>query len=295
MGSVKEGFVEGEMGGIWYRVLSPDAPGVPVLAIHGGPGFVSMTDGVELLADERPVVLYDQLGCGRSFRPADLSVCSPEYYYGEIAAVRAALGLSRVHLLAQSWGALIALSHVLSGAEGLASLTLSGPLVSSPQWAADQRSNLAKMPQEIQKTVRSCEASGDFGGAYQEAMMAYYARHICRLSPWPETLLDAFGQMNTDLYIRLWGRSEFTVSGILKDADLSPRLGEVTVPTLLTCGEWDEALPSTLLAYRDALPKGSLAVLPGSSHMHMVEKPALYAAIVREHLKNAENGIINHG
>jgi proline iminopeptidase len=288
MESARVGFVEGTRGRIWYKVLNPGAPGVPALCVHGGPGFVSMTDGVELLADERSVVLYDQLGCGRSFRPADLSLCSPEYYYREIAAVRSALGLGRVHLLAQSWGALVVLSHVLAGAQGILSLTLSGPLVSTPQWAADQRKNLAKMPEALRETIRSCEESGDFGSAYQEAMMAYYARHICRLSPWPDALLDAFGKMNTDLYFRLWGRSEFTVTGVLKDADLSPRLGEVTVPTLLTCGEWDEALPSTLLAYRDALPKGSLAVLPGASHMHMVEKPALYAEIVREHLKEAE-------
>ncbi|NCC92604.1 MAG: hypothetical protein EOM10_04880 [Opitutae bacterium] len=84
------------------------------------------------------------------------------------------------------------------------------------------------------------------------------------------------------------GASEFTTTGTLKDTDLTPRLPEIRIPVLLTGGEHDEASPDTLLSFRDALPKGEVAVLPNASHMHHLEQPDLFLAVVRDFLKRVE-------
>jgi pimeloyl-ACP methyl ester carboxylesterase len=62
------GYIAVEGGRAWYRIngIGPFAEcKVPPLVLHGGPGFwhhylLTLTD----LADERPVILYDQLDSG---------------------------------------------------------------------------------------------------------------------------------------------------------------------------------------------------------------------------------------
>lgn len=65
-----EQFVPTAHGRIWVRSYGQDNPCAPLLVLHGGPGFLSMPRELCDLADERPVIFYDQLGCVRSDRPA---------------------------------------------------------------------------------------------------------------------------------------------------------------------------------------------------------------------------------
>ena len=268
----------------------PDRPGLPLLVLHGGPGFLSMPQVVADLADERPVLFYDQLGCGRSDRPADPSLFTLDHYVSELAAVRDALGLSDFHILAHSWGAMLAAEYALRlRPAGLRSLVLCGPLLSVPLWERDQRRHIARLPPADQRAIADAEQTGRFDDDdYQRAMMDFYRAHVCRLDPWPDALNTAIAQLNPDIYLSMWGPSEFTITGSLKGADLLPRLPEIQVPTLLVGGEHDEAAPDTLLTYRDALPRGEMLVLPNASHVHHLEQPFLFLAAVRAFLQRAE-------
>ncbi len=282
---MKENLIEGPGGKLWTGVFGEGKPGIPLLAVHGGPGFLSLTEGVSELSRRRPVYFYDQLGCGRSSRPDDPGYCTVEYYVRELASVRNSLGLGEVHLFGQSWGAMLAAEYLLrEKPSGVRSLILADPLLSGPRWAADQRKLLSRMPEAVRRAVEKGEETGDFGPDYQEAMMAYYRKHVCRLDPWPECLREAFSKLNLEIYGRLWGESEFTVTGPLKDADLTDRLGEIRVPVLLLGGEYDEAPPETLEEFRDRFPDATLAVIPGASHTPMLEEPELFRAAVNEFL-----------
>ena len=59
----KEGYVNVEGGKIWYKIVG-EGDGIPLLILHGGPGSrsCSMIPGFSLLAKDRPVIFYDQLG-----------------------------------------------------------------------------------------------------------------------------------------------------------------------------------------------------------------------------------------
>ena len=46
------------------------------------------------------------------------------------------------------------------------------------------------------------------------------------------------------VYTTMWGPNEFTCTGNLLEWDRTDRLGEITVPTLITVGEFDEVHPS---------------------------------------------------
>src|SRR5438046_6923124 len=149
-----EGHVDYRGWRTWYRVVGDLAsPAVPLLALHGGPGSTHHYFGpLERLGTERPVVVYDQIGCGSSDRPRDIE-WSVAGFREEVDAVRSQLGLERIHLLGTSWGGMLALEHVLSGATGIVSLVLSSTLASVDDWAAEQKRLRDRLPADVIATL----------------------------------------------------------------------------------------------------------------------------------------------
>jgi len=284
--SAEDGFLQVPGGRVWYRAVG-DGPGTPLLVLHGGPGFPhDYLEGLAALGDQRRVVFYDQLGCGRSDRPEDPSLWTLERFVEELAAVRAALRLDRVHLLGQSWGTMLAVEYMLTKRPaGVQSLVLSGPCLSARRWEADQATWLAGMSATVQENARSRDFEGP---EFQEAVQAYYREHVCRLEPWPESLERSMAGLGAPTYLQMWGPSEFVATGSLRDFERVERLAEIAAPTLFTCGEYDEATPATTAFYHHRMPGSELAVLPDASHEHHLEQPELYLRLVRDFLRRAE-------
>jgi proline iminopeptidase len=285
-----EGFVEVPGGRVWYRVASTGGKGVPLLGLHGGPGFTHDTlRTLEGLAPDRPVVLFDQLGSGRSDRPGDPDLYRLERYVDEVGRVRDALQLDRIHLLGHSWGGTLALSYALIGPPGLESLVLASPLVSTARWIEDARRLRADLSEEVQRTLREHEER-EFTGCpeYMAATVAFYRRHLCRLEPWPEELERGFAGMGLDVYETMWGPTEFHATGSLVDLDLAPRLGELRLPVLLTCGRHDEATPDTMSSFREAVAGAELVVFEESSHTAHLEETERYLEVLRKFFHGIE-------
>src|SRR4051794_36089732 len=135
-----EGYIDYRGYRTWYRAAGDLRSGaVPLLALHGGPGSTHHYFApLEQLADERPVVLYDQLGCGASPVEDDID-WSVAVFLEELDVLRAELGLTRVHLLGTSWGGMLALEHAFARPEGIASLVLSSTLASTEEWTNEVR------------------------------------------------------------------------------------------------------------------------------------------------------------
>ncbi|MBN1663593.1 MAG: proline iminopeptidase-family hydrolase [Deltaproteobacteria bacterium] len=286
---MREGFLETANGSIWYAVYGENIEKTPVIVLHGGPGFLSMSDGLEFLWEDRPVFFYDQLGCGRSSRAADREFYSVENYVEELDHVQAGLQLNEFYLMGFSWGCALACAYVLDRKPAcVKGILLCAPLLSTPAWDADQRRNIALMPPEIRAAIETGEATGNFGDAYQSAMLAYYEKHVCLLSPWPESLEKAFSRLNADVYNAMWGPSEFTVTGKLKDYDLSLRLFEISQPVLLTCGDRDEAGVETVHRFQQRFPRARMAVIPQASHLHQIERPDIFGAVVKDFLRDID-------
>jgi proline iminopeptidase len=72
------------------------------------------------------------------------------------------------------------------------------------------------------------------------------------------------------------GPTEFNLSGTFKGYDITPRLKElpeITPAILYSCGDHDEATPTTSAYYQKCTPGSELAVIPQSSHCHHAEQP----------------------
>jgi proline iminopeptidase len=284
-----EGFLMINGHRIWYSVYGEAKKGTPLLVLHGGPGFLSMPEVVRDLASDRPVYFYDQYGCGRSDRAQDRADYTVKGYVRELGEVRRKLGLARVYLMGFSWGTALACAYMLdrepAGVEGL---VLCGPYLSTARWDGDQRANIARMPEEVRMAIEEGERKADYGDPYQAAMMEYYRRHVCRLDPWPDSLQKALSRLNPNVYQTLWGPSEFTITGTLRDLDLLPDLHRISRPVLLVCGDADEAGVKTVKDYQMAFPDARMAVIPHASHLHQIEQPRIFKAVVRGFLR--QNG-----
>ena len=92
-----EGFVNVEGGRIWYKVIGSGNK-TPLLIIHGGPGGkgdCSFIEPFTFLGKDRPIIVYDQLGSGRSDKPADTTLWNLPRFVNEIDSIRTALGLKK--------------------------------------------------------------------------------------------------------------------------------------------------------------------------------------------------------
>jgi len=291
MPNVREGYIDVPGGKVRYREIGAGRKAIPLLTVHGGPGAPhDYLEPLEALGDERPVIFYDQLGCGNSDRPDDTALWTIERYVEELDQVRKFLKLSRTHILGQSWGSMLATDYLLKKKPtGVRGLIFSGPCLSVSRWAADQRAYLAEMPESIRAVIYEKEASGETDSPeYQEAMMSYYRRHLCRLDPWPDCLNRTFEKLGKSVYEHMWGPSEFTVSGTLGNYERAELLKEITQNILFTCGRYDEATPETTAFYHRRHPRSEMVIFEDASHAHHLEKPEEYLGVVRDFLRRED-------
>lgn len=284
-----EGYVEVTGGKIWYKIVG-SGTATPLLLLHGGPGVPSSyLKPLERLADERPIIFYDQLGSGKSDRPSDPTLWRTERFVEELAQLRNALGLKQVHILGHSWGTMLAVDYMLTKPSGVVSLILASPCLSVPRWIEDANMYRSALPKETQEILRQHEEAGTTDSEeYFNATMEFYKRHMCRLDPWPAELESTFSQLNMDVYGTMWGPSEFYATGTLKDYDRTGQLSEITVPTLFTAGRYDEATPKTTAWYQSFVPNSKLEIFEDASHITMFEKPDQYCQAVRDFLNSKE-------
>jgi len=294
--TVREGLLPFREWQTWYSVVE-SAPGdrVPLLTLHGGPGIPHdyLDPLAELAHGGRSVVFYDQLGCGDSTHIHDPSLWTVDLFVEQVDAAREGLGLERVHVLGQSWGGMLAQEYALRRPPGLVSLVLADTAPSMAQWVAETSRLRAELPDDVQRTLAEHEAAGTTDSLeYGAAMMAFYARHICRLDPWPECAQRAFARLDEDpeVYHTMWGPNEFTCTGTLKTWDVRGSLGHIDVPTLVLCGRYDEATPAIAETLRAGIAGAELHVFEQSSHLPHLEEPEAYLAAVEEFLARVERG-----
>jgi proline-specific peptidase len=288
--AVSEGYVDFRGYRTWYRVAGDFGSGAtPLLALHGGPGSTHHYFApLEGLAAEQPIVLYDQIGCGGSDRPQDIE-WSVAVFRAEVDAVRAQLGLDRIHLLGTSWGGMLALEHVLSGATGIVGLILSSTLASVDQWTAEQRKLRNALPADVVEVFERHERAGSYDEPeYDQAMEAYFDRHFYR-GPKPRAELEKMSAAKSvEVYRAMQGPNEWTVTGALRAWDVRDRLDEIDVPTLVIRGRHDMSTDPISATLVNGIQGAREVVLADSSHTPVLEETDLYLAAISDFMREAE-------
>jgi L-proline amide hydrolase len=289
-----EGHVSFRRFSTWYRIVGEreEPTKLPLVCLHGGPGFTH--DYLEPLEDiartGRRVIFYDQLGAGNSDRPSDPEMWTVELFLDELRTVRQALALDRIHLFGSSWGGMLAMEYALTEAQGLASLVLASSPSSIPLWAEEAARLRSELPEDVQQTLAAHERAGTIDDpAYERATMEFYTRHLCRSHPWPEGLNRSFARFNPEIYNTMQGPNEFVITGTLKDWDISERLAEIDVPTLVTSGRYDECTPRLAEIVHRGIRGSEWAIFENSSHTAFIEERERYMQRLGDFLSRIES------
>ncbi len=272
----------------WYRVTGDlESGAIPLVVLHGGPGAAHdyLLSLAELSRTGRPVIHYDQVGCGRSTHRRDSAAqdWTVRLFLDELANLLEALRVDRYHLLGQSWGGMLAAEHAVERPVGLASLILSNSPASIDLWVAEALRLRRDLPRDVREVLDRHEADGSLDDpAYQEATQAFYNRHVCRVIPNPPEVLAMTAQLADDptVYRSMWGPNEFYGTGSLRTWSIIDRLDRIVAPTLLASGRFDEATPATVQPFFDRIEDVRWEIFEASSHMPFVEEPLRYLDVI---------------
>jgi proline-specific peptidase len=174
---------------------------------------------------------------------------------------------------------MLAMQYALTQPAGLESLSIASSPASVQQWVEEANRLREALPFDVQQTLLKHEEAGTTeDAAYLEAMMVFYRRHVCRLDPWPEYVNRAFEKLtkNPEVYYTMNGPSEFHITGKMKDWNVTGRLGEIRLPTLITSGRYDEATPAVAETVHRGIRGSEWVIFENSSHLAFAEEPEPY-------------------
>jgi L-proline amide hydrolase len=282
----------------WYRIVGDlDAASglTPVVIAHGGPGATHdyLEPLSELARGGRACVFYDQVGCGRSshHREVPRGFWTVELFVRELEALLAHLGLDRYHLLGQSWGAMLGLEHALRRPMGLQSLVLANGMASVSRYVEENAKLLRALPGGAGDALVAHGAAGTTGDLeFQSAIELYSRRHRLRLDETPEPLQRTQHAIEDDdtVYAATIG-SEFHITGTLRGWDVTYRLDEIDVPTLIITGGHDELPPSLAVDMQRGISGSKLVIFEEASHMTHLEEPERFLDTVEQFLTRIES------
>jgi len=270
------------MGGrykVWTKRMGSGP--LKVLLLHGGPGFTHQyLEAMESFLPEAGIEMYyyDQLGCGNSDKPEDLSLWTRDRYREEVEEVRLGLGLEDFVLYGQSWGGMLSIEYALKYQRHLRGLVISNMTAGIQAYLGRLDYLKGLLSDSSRVLLDELEAAEDYDNPeYERIMMEeLYPQCICRTKPWPEPVTRAFRDANLAIYNEMQGKSEFVVTGNFKDWESWDRLHEIKVKTLTIGAAHDTMDPADLARMAEMVQDGRSLICPNGSHLAMWDDQAVY-------------------
>lgn len=287
-----EGRIAVPGGEVWYRTMG--SGGVPLVLVHGGPGFPCdvLFEAFEPLAAERQLIWYDQLGVGRSDPIEDASLLTVDRFLDELGAVIDGLGLSRPHVYGHSWGAMLGLQYAAERAPDWTSLVCASGMASIPRFCAEIQELMAKLPGNVLERTYGRELAGKTDDPdYQVALGEFMQVHVLRNPNPPASWTEGIARGSWLTFQTMAGHGDHHVTGTLKDWDIFDELTRIQVPTLVLGGELDECVPSHLADIARRIPHAEHVTQSGATHLSYLEEEPVreeYVAIIQDYLNRVE-------
>ncbi|HCN25068.1 MAG TPA: alpha/beta fold hydrolase [Candidatus Marinimicrobia bacterium] len=248
--------------------------------LNGGPGLPCdylRDPHIHLVEEGYRIVAFDQLGCGNSDRPEDVSLWNITRYVEEVETVRKELGIVNFHLLGQSWGGWLSIEYALTYPDEIRSLILANTCGDLQHLTTELNRMREALGSETVAMMLHHEAMGTIDHPeYQAAITILNYRHVCRLKEWPSSLLASVDDWNMGPYGTMQGPNEFLYIGNLKDWNRISDMDSLEMPTLIITGTHDEIGPACASRMNNVLPNSEVVVFHNSSHVPFYEEPDLY-------------------
>jgi proline iminopeptidase len=278
---------------VWTRRVG-ESP-IKVLLLHGGPG--STHEYLECFESELPpegieIYFYDQLGSYYSDQPNDPSLWDIDRFREEVEEVRQFLHLDQFYLFGSSWGGFLSIEYALKYQQALKGLIISNMTASIDSYVRHINHLRNQLPKGIVDKMKHYEDKEEYGNPEYAALVDEYLnkKHICRLDPWPDSVVRGFGHINEQVYTTMQGPNEFLVTGTFKDWNRWDDLHKIVVPTLLLGGRYDTMDPEDKLEMVRRIPHSRVGICPNGSHLSMWDDPVAYFTFLKDFIKDVEAG-----
>lgn len=202
-------------GETWYALYgsltenknNPDA--VPLVVLHGGPGAThNYLKTLSLLSTgpyTRPVILYDQIGCGNSTRlreyRKDDTLWRPQLFIDELNNLVHHLGIvsGGFDVLGQSWGGMLGAQYATTQPPGLRRLVIADSPADMEIWVTVANELRKLLPEETQWTLTRCEEEGRTDSEeYEGAVLQFYKWFVCRVEPMSKEFVETMDNLKED-------------------------------------------------------------------------------------------------
>jgi len=285
----------------YVRIVGAEYKKAPLIILHGGPG--STANSYELLdpiadLDKRPIIMYDQIGCGKSF----VEVENPnlffksELFIEELENLITKLKIKDYHLLGHSWGGMLAMLYLTKKKRcSCLSAIFSSSLASTATWSKETKRLLKYLSNKDIEIFNLAERGKNYSSEEYKIAYSHYVNNF--IGPVDKTNLPECLKRakikGQESYLSMWGENEFTPSGNLKNYDVKKKLNKLNLPCLIISGTDDESTPLVNKEIYDSLQCYKKWILyPNARHMTYFDCNEQYIKDVIEFLNDVENKTI---
>lgn len=276
------------------RLANVRLPGVgsprpaPVVVLHGGPGIPDTARSVQLYAPLTrlgfDVVVYEQLGAGRSSRPDDSRDYGVDRDVTDLEAIRQQLEVPRLTLVGWSYGGALAASYLAAHPEHVAAMVLISPGALDPgDRSADRATSHLGIGERAQVLAELLAPRALLGYALLQVdpLAAHEVFGDGEADARNDAVLTASapglhcpGHRPDPVHGSGFYALQYPQSATAPDRpDVRPTLRGLRVPTLVLKGSCDYLSWRSATTYLELLPESSLVYLPDAGHDVLGDQP----------------------
>lgn len=252
---------------MYYRIFNPEHLSInqddskekrkaPVIVLHGGPSLPSqyLYSIADNVPTDRPIIFYDQIGCGRSSEPRDINFYSISQSVDDLETLLRELNIQSFHVLGHSYGGVLAYEYAMRVAER----STCNPQQQLPDQRclsvvlANTSTNMRRGNDEWERLLAECSSDSSLPGATPSDR--FFHRNQCRLDVMPQDLSLAFDHcgkvwFGTDVV------ADWVAKPLTKDAGNIPAAENQrqVPPFLLVTGQHDFVTQSCTSEWTDLL------------------------------------------
>lgn len=274
--------------------VESEGSGPPLILLAGGPASSHLTfhPAFSALAKDFEVFYVDYRGRGRSAPLADPRDATFAGDVADIAALVHALGFEQVNVYGFSYGGMIAQALALDHPHLVRRLILANTVHSPEMWQRNHENinrEIELQYPEVWEQILALRAAGvrstdprvqDLYRVHMKLIRFYNPDNAAKLLSEP-------GARNAELYPVFAGDDvEFFIGGeVAKLPDFRPRLGALSMPTMILAGRYDRALyPKYQIEFARHTPQARFVWMERSGSFSHIEEPDEVMVLVREFL-----------